>query len=146
MRYSEKYLKHKWDAQDAIQEFYLELVKQTAKNKVYAVEQPESYVMAIAKHVVHNFAVSRQKQKLETAKILLEMPTRIMIDYGKSEDIVKNIERAFRAVRAKRSKEVLELYLLGYTQPEIAKILIITVNTVEVHLKRAKRTLKEANL
>lgn len=144
MKYSQRYLKNRWDAQDAVQDFYEQLLRRSKKGEL-SVDMPEAYAMAVAKHVVHKFAFTRNKSKVRLTQVTAELPRSIMIDPTHSEEVVQRVVRAFRHLRG-RKREVMELVALGWKVDEIARYMVISPETADCHIRNARRILRQQQL
>lgn len=144
MKHAQRRISNKWDAQDAVQEFYLELVRKQELTDKLKIDMPEAYAMTIAKNLITECIGKSYKHKriFQQIKLLDDIRGWVMVDYGTSLDMVKRVEKAFRVLKGKR-KDVLELVALGWTVPEIARYTALSEKTVDTHAKRARRILRD---
>ena len=137
------------DAKDIVQNTYLELYKKIEKNEL--INNPKSYILAIAKHKIKDYYRFKYKTKLISLfsnyqdKDLLETyPANIDIE---NMILTKDtLDKAWNYLKKKKSIIPKVFYLYYYnnlTIKEIAKTLNLTESNVKHYLYR---TIEELNI
>ena len=140
-----RYLRNRWDAEDAVQNMFLELVRQSADSRV--VENPGAYLLRsvdlVATHRCsrrdpfgHANAVS-----LDDAEAEGLIPCTMLDDQGLE---VARVLRIAQQALTPRQQEVLSLAAQGFECPEIGGKLGISPLTVETTITRGRRKLRAA--
>lgn len=136
-------LKSSEESEDLMQDVFLNLWEN--RHKVEKNTSVKSYIFTIT----YNSAISiirkksRESQFFEYVKSLPEIteePVSVTLEYNNLTDKLDEIINAL----PQRQKEVYKLHRLeGYKYCEIAEILNISVNTIENHMSRALKTIRE---
>ena len=142
-KFSYSILKSKEDTENIIQDVFLNLW--TNRNKVEKGASVKYYIFTIA----YNAAISviRRKTKesgffeyLKTLQDLTQEPVDLQLEYNELEEKLTSIINSL----PKRQREVYLLHRMeGLKYSEISERLNISVNTIENHMSRVLKTIRE---
>lgn len=145
LRYAIVHLSDPTDAEDAVQNVYVQFYRRIARYGHFDILSPEGFLKKMLKReIIKNYA-EREQQRI---RIVSDAEEERIPDDEVFEDAVVNralAEQIFRAAK-ELPKETYRTFVLFYgyelTVPEIAKQLGVTKETVKTRLCRARKTLK----
>lgn len=135
-------LHNKEDAEDAVHEAFLRVIKNISKFRKYSCNENVSYLVIIVRGIALNM-LSAKNKKVELSEDLpssddIEQTVENDITY---EQVVKNIESLSPAL-----KNIATLMWVNQlSEKEIAQLLDININTVRSSVSRARAILNKTN-
>lgn len=135
-------LHNKEDAEDAVHEAFLRVIKNISKFRKYSCNENVSYLVIIVRGIALNM-LSAKNKKVELPEDLLssddiEQTVENDITY---EQVVKNIQSLSPTL-----KNIATLMWVNQlSEKEIAQLLDININTVRSSVSRARAVLNKAN-
>lgn len=143
---SVKMLKDEDEASDAVQYVFVKLWE--SRKNIVVKTNLKNYLYTMAKHYILNFIQSRTtKLKVYYNKsLMMDRLSESVADIVEAKDRNASIEKAISELPEKK-KKVIMLKREGFSNPQVAQKMNISVNTVKVHyqeaLKMLKKTLKD---
>ena len=137
-------VKTETDTEDLVQEVFVKLWEN--KNKLKNTASFDTYLFTIAYNATVSFLRNRAKdmQYVEYVKsVQIELDNFSFIDEINKEEVHEKLHRLIEKMPP-RQREVFKMkHFKDYSYKEIAEILNISVNTVENHIVKAHKYLKE---
>lgn len=144
-RQAEKYLRNKWDAEDAVQDLFVKLAELDKKPEKYLhVQNHPGYIVMVARHVLNEIGATNKKRAMAAFQLAMERYDKVMVDQD-NIDAIRAIVKIHKILRG-RMRQVMELYAIGYTTNEIAKYLVTTPAAAHTYVSRARKILRSRNI
>lgn len=137
INYSKKRL-HKADAQDAVQDLFVDLIEFSQRVKSFQADHPRKYVMGAARRILIDYRYKSRRTKLAMAKFAVEFLQEHMTDPEQFELALDQAIAIIFKLHGKQ-REVMELKMLGWQDNEIARILNISEKMVGFHAFMARK-------
>lgn len=137
--FSKKFINNYDDAEDIVQEVFIELWNQRAK--FGGLDQIKAFLYLSIKNRCLNFK-KHLMVKEKYANTILEDYENIFEEYVLEAEVVQNINTAIKNLPDQR-KQILILSMQGLKNNEIAEDMQISINTVKLQKKIAYRQLRE---
>lgn len=130
---------------DIVQETYIKLIKSLQSNQFLYKSKLSTYLYKIAKNetIKYNEKIQKEEQKKEKIKELWKITKSFFYKDRNSESFLKEQILTEKEYLSDIQKEILDLYLKGYRQKEIAKMLRLQLGTVKSNIFRIKNKIKK---
>lgn len=127
-------------SEDLVQDAFMKLWER--REQFSTTEVIKSYLYTTVKNAFLNYVRKEQIHDKHKQRIKELSDTQFFIDNVLEEEVHSQIHKALKDLPA-QSKKIVSMSMIGYTNPEIAKELNVTVNTVKTIKRRAYITLRK---
>lgn len=137
-RITRQYLRDPQDVEDAVQNTYVQVIRHFQKAKTLFGNDLEYWLISILKNEALQIVRKHKKRSMQTVledwNAFEETNLHHKMDYEQLVYLISKMPETYRAAMEMR-------FLIGYTNPEIARKLGLTTETVAARLSRGRKLL-----